>query len=235
MAKLTEKNKTLIIIVIYSIITIALWQFEIGRLIFYPFTVLGTWFHEMGHGLMALFLGGSFHSLEIYSNGSGLAITSGSLFLASIGNGLVAMAGPIGPTIAGATFIACAKNEKASKIALIVLTILLIGSSLYWVRSWFGTPVVLGFGLICLLAVVKSSEKFMKNLILFLGVQACLSVYMSIDYLMTKQFTKNEELMMSDTGNMELYLLLPHWFWGGIIIFISVIAIWRSLRFTLKN
>lgn len=234
MAKLKEKNKTLIIIIVYSIVTIVLWQFEIGRLIFYPFTVLGTWFHEMGHGLMALFLGGSFHSLEIYSNGSGLAKTSGDLFLGGIGRGLVAMAGPIGPTIAGAAFIACAKSEKASKIALIILTVLLIGSSLYWVRSWFGTPVILTFGIICLFAVIKGSDKFMKNLILFLGVQACLSVYISVDYLMTKQFTKGDELMMSDTGNMELYMLLPHWFWGGVIVFISVLAIWRSLKFTLK-
>lgn len=234
MAKLSEKKKTLVIIIAYSILTIVLWQFEIGRLIFYPFTVLGTWFHEMGHGLMALFLGGSFHTLEIYSNGSGVALTSGDLFLGSVGKGLVALAGPIGPTIAGATFIACAKTEKASKIALTVLAILLIGSSLYWVRSWFGTPVVLSFGVIALFAVIKGSDKFKQNLILFLGVQACLSVYISIDYLMTKQFSKNGELMMSDTGNMELYMLLPHWLWGGVIIFISVFAIWKSLKYTLK-
>lgn len=234
MAKLSEKKKTLVIIIAYSILTIVLWQFEIGRLIFYPFTVLGTWFHEMGHGLMALFLGGSFHTLEIYSNGSGVALTSGDLFLGSVGKGLVSLAGPIGPTIAGATFIACAKTEKASKIALTVLAILLIGSSLYWVRSWFGTPVVLSFGVIALFAVIKGSDKFKQNLILFLGVQACLSVYISIDYLMTKQFSKNGELMMSDTGNMELYMLLPHWLWGGVIIFISVFAIWKSLKYTLK-
>ncbi len=234
MSKLSEKQKTIIIISLYSIVTIVLWQFEIGRLIFYPFTVLGTWFHEMGHGLMSLFLGGSFHSLEIYSNGSGLAKTSGDLFLGSIGQGLVSLAGPIGPTIAGATFIACSKQEKSSKIALVVLSILLIGSSLYWVRTWFGTPVILFFGLLATFGAIKGSAKFQKNLILFLGVQACLSVYISIDYLMTKQFSRDGELMMSDTGNMELYMLLPHWFWGVLIVFISVFAIWRSLKYTLK-
>lgn len=234
MPELSNKNKKTIIIILYAMISVLLWQFELGRLIFYPFTVLGTWFHEMGHGLMALLLGGSFHKLEIYSNGSGEALTSGGYFLGSIGNGLVALAGPIGPTIAGAAFIISSKTEKASKTALSILTVLLIGSSLYWVRNWFGTPVILFFGLISLFALLKGSVKFQQNLILFLGIQACISVYMSISYLMMKQFPRNGEQLMSDTGNMELYLLLPHWLWGGIIVFISIFAIWKSLKHVIK-
>lgn len=234
MAELSNKQKKIIVISVYSILSVVLWQFEIGRLIFYPFTVLGTWFHEMGHGLMSLILGGGFHELEIYSNGSGVALTSGEYFIGSLGNGIVALAGPIGPTIAGATFIASSKSEKSSRIALIILSVLLIGSSLYWVRNWFGTPVVLFFGIMSTLAVLKGSVKFQQNLILFLGVQACISVYMSINYLMIKQFSRNGELMMSDTGNMELYMLLPHWLWGGIILFISIFTIWKSLKYALK-
>jgi hypothetical protein len=32
--------------------TVVLWQFAAGRYLLYPFTILATWFHEMGHGLV---------------------------------------------------------------------------------------------------------------------------------------------------------------------------------------
>ena len=42
----------------------------------YPFTLLGTWVHEMGHGLGALLCGGRFDRLEIFEDASGLAFTA---------------------------------------------------------------------------------------------------------------------------------------------------------------
>jgi hypothetical protein len=71
-------------------VTLLLWQFSWGNYILYPFSILATWFHEMGHGLTALFLGGNFHKLVMLPNGSGYAVHSGSLFLGPIGRALVA-------------------------------------------------------------------------------------------------------------------------------------------------
>ena len=48
-----------------AIVTAIMWQIPIGNYILYPFSILATWFHEMGHGLMALMLGGQFQKLEI--------------------------------------------------------------------------------------------------------------------------------------------------------------------------
>ena len=44
-----------------------------GRLILYPFTLLSTWVHEMGHGISALLVGGHFLRLDIYADASGMA------------------------------------------------------------------------------------------------------------------------------------------------------------------
>ena len=229
-----ESQKNLLIILIISALTVAGWQFETGRLILYPFTVLGTWFHEMGHGLAALVLGGNFHQLVINSNGSGYAQWSGDLFLGNVGKAIVAAFGPIGPTIAGSIFIISSKDEKWTKWALIVLAVLLLISGFYWVRSWFGTPVVLFFGLLSAFVVYQGSSKFQKYTVLFLGVQACLSVYLSIDYLFMPLANVTGEDQLSDTNVISTFLFLPHWFWGGLIIFISVIAIWKSLKYALK-
>lgn len=234
MIKLNEKNKKIAIISAYSLVSIILLQFELGRYIFYPFTILGTWFHEMSHGFMSLIMGGSFHQLEINSDGSGVALTSGDYYIGDLARGLVALAGPIGPTIAGAIFIITSKEEKSSKIALIVLSVLLVVSSLIWIRNWFGTPIILLFGVLCAYSSLKGSIKLQKNLILFLGIQACISVYMSISYLMIESFEKNGEVMMSDTGNMEKYLFLPNQVWGCIIIFVSFFAIWKAFKYLLK-
>ena len=53
-----------------------IWQSPFLGQVRYPFLLLGTWFHEMGHGITALILGGKFEYLEIYSNGGGVAYTS---------------------------------------------------------------------------------------------------------------------------------------------------------------
>lgn len=233
--KITNKQALITWILILSVLTITAWQFEVGRLILYPFTVLGTWFHEMGHGLMALILGGSFHELEIFSNGSGLARWSGPVFAGNIGKGLVAAAGPIAPTIGGAVFLMASANEKWSAIILYILTVLLIISGIYWIKGTFGLVVVLVFGALTGFVAFKAKAKIKQFYLIFLGVQACLSVYLSIDYLLATQANVSGELQMSDTGVMELYLFLPHWFWGGLIVFLSVITIWKALVYAIKN
>jgi len=226
---INNNQKVIIWIGVFSLITIVLWQIPFGMLILYPFTILGTWFHEMGHGLMAVLLGGSFERLEIYSNGSGLAYWNGDLFFGGFGKAMVAAAGPLGPTIAGSLFIIFSRKERAAKITLIVLTILLLISGVYLVRTWFGTPVILGFAVIFGFIAFKGNRNWQKYTLIFLGVQACLSIYMSIGYLLSPGGEINGKVINSDTVVMQNELVLPYWFWGTVLIFISVFAIYTSL------
>ena len=119
-------------------VTLVLWQFSWGDYILYPFSILATWFHEMGHGLTALLLGGDFRKLVMLPNGSGFAIHSGSLFLGPIGRALVAAGGPLGPAFAGGLFIISSRRYKNAHICLMILGGLLLLSVLIWVRSLFG-------------------------------------------------------------------------------------------------
>jgi hypothetical protein len=42
-------------------------------------------------------------------------------------------------------------------------------------------------------------------------------------------------LGLSDTAQMQKYLLLPYWFWGGLMAIASVIILVQSLRITYKS
>ena len=215
-----------------AVATVVLWQIPYGDYILYPFTILATWFHEMGHGLAAIFLGGNFQQLKIFPNGSGVAYHSGRLFLGPIGRAFVAAAGLMGPPIAGAILILASRSFKTASISLKVLGGFLVFSVLIWVRSLFGIVAILLLGLIILGIGIKGNRWFQGFSIQFLGVQACISTYHQLDYLFT---ATAGPLGVSDTGQIQRQLLLPYWFWGGLIAVASLVLLVQSLRIAYKQ
>ncbi|MBD2301563.1 MULTISPECIES: M50 family metallopeptidase [Nostocales] len=215
-----------------AIATAVLWQVPGGDYILYPFTILATWFHEMGHGLMALILGGQFQKLEIFSNGSGVATYRIATSLGPLGPGLVAAAGPMGPPIAGAALILASRSFKAASLSLKVLGSFLLLSTLIWVRSWFGLLAVPLLGLIILGISLKAPRWMQGFAIQFLGVQACVSTYHQLNYLFSYSAGS---LGLSDTAQMQRYLLLPYWFWGGLMAIASLIILIQSLRIAYRS
>ncbi|MBE9050336.1 M50 family metallopeptidase [Nostocales cyanobacterium LEGE 11386] len=215
-----------------AIATILLWQVPGGDYILYPFSILATWFHEMGHGLMALLLGGRFHQLQIFSNGSGVATYGISRSLWPIGPALVAAAGPMGPPLAGAALILASRSFTAASLSLKILGGFLLLSTLIWVRSWFGLVAIPLLGLIILGISLKAPRWMQGFAIQFLGVQACVSSYHQLNYL----FSYNAgPLGISDTGQMQKYLLLPYWFWGGLMAIASLVILFQSLRIAYRS
>lgn len=53
--------------------TVGLYLVPYGRYVAYPLLLLSTYAHEMGHGLTALVTGGTFESLVMSADGSGVA------------------------------------------------------------------------------------------------------------------------------------------------------------------
>jgi hypothetical protein len=215
-----------------AIATAILWQFPAGDYILYPFTILATWFHEMGHGLMALMLGGDFRKLMIFGNGSGLAsYTLGSGFI-PLGPGLVAAAGPMGPPLAGAALILASRSFKTASLSLKILGGVLLFSTLVWVRSGFGLIAVPLLGIGILGIAFKTSRWVQGFAVQFLGVQACVSTYHQLNYLFSY---RAGALGLSDTAQMQRYLLLPYWFWGGLMAVLSLIILVQSLRVAYRS
>lgn len=227
-----NQKKGLILLISAAIATVIIWQIPFGNYIVYPFTILATWFHEMGHGLMAILLGGKFSELLIFANGSGIASHSGPVILGPLGQALIAAAGPMGPPIAGAALIIAGRRAQTSRIGLTLLGSLLLLSTVIWIRSIFGLIAIPLFG-ISILVIAMKGQPWLKSFVTqFLGVQACISTYHQIDYLFTRVVLIDGNRMLSDTGNIAQNLLLPYWFWALAITIFSFTLLIQSLRLT---
>lgn len=216
-----------IILIGIALFTGILWQIPIGKIILYPLTLLSTWYHEMAHGLMVLILGGNFKKLEIFANGSGLARYEhpNSLFSKPIGKVLISAAGPMGPPIIGASFIWVSRSWQTSQNILVVLSSLMLISVLIWVRTWIGILVISLLGLIILGIGLQASPEIQVFTTQFLGVQACISTFRDFNYVF--RYCEGN----SDTAKIAEVLLLPHWFWGILIVITSIFLLIQSLRF----
>ena len=235
--KLKRKSNWSIFII--AIIVFSIWQFPSLGIIRYPFILLGTWFHEMGHGITALCLGGSFNHLEIYENGGGVAYTAynpQNLFLPhNITRALVAAGGLLGPCFVGSLLIISAVNHKTAKWALRILIITMILSIFIWVRSLIGIIVLSVISLTLLTILYSKKSTYVTWTILFLGIQSTLSTYLQLDYLFTGTFMRNGSKNTSDTQQIANNLFGTYWLWAIVIIIISVFVLWKSYGYYLRK
>ena len=215
--------------------SILLWQTYLGRLVLYPFTMLSTWFHEMGHGLAAMLVGGRFEQLAIYSDGSGVAQSFISAEASVFSHAFISAAGPLGPPIVGAALIIASRSRRATRIALGVLAGALLLSTLIWVRSLAGWLVLPLIALALIAVLMRGSLKVQDFVIQLLGVQAAISIWQDFGYLFSAGGSVGGQLQRSDTAAIADSLLLPYWFWGGAISLAILALLAASLRFALRR
>ncbi len=217
-----------------AVVTIVLWQTAAGRYLLYPFTILATWFHEMGHGLCAMLLGGTFFQMKLFPDGSGYAVYSGTRFMARPGVALVAAAGPAGPALAGACLILASYRRRWSRFALASLATMMLVSALVWIRTLFGITVIVALALVLLLVALKADDWWRGLSLQFLGVQASISLFLQIGYLFTEQVRMSGQLVYSDTGQIAAALFLPYWFWATVLtaltLWLPAWSLGRTLR-----
>lgn len=223
------------LLIAVAVASIVLWQTTFGSLLLYPFTILATWFHEMGHGIAAMLTGARFERLVIFPNGSGVAQTLRPADGSRLQDALVAASGPLGPAIAGALLIIASRSPRATRIALAVLGTALILTTAIWVRSLTGWLVLPGLG-VAILALARFGTPPQQRLgIQVLGVQAAISAWQQFGYLFSAGGTIDGRLHRSDTGAIADALLLPYWLWGAVISALIVALLWGSLRVAFRR
>ncbi len=221
-------------LIIAAVIVIMLPSVPFGAYLLYPFTILTTWFHEMGHGLTALAFGMDFQQLVILPNGSGYAQSAGPE-ISSVARASIAGGGPIGPSLVGALLILASSRHTLWRPALLLLAGALVVSTLIWVRSATGVVVLplvaAGIG-----AIAWKGKRWLQLFaVQFLGVLAALSMFRDWDYLFSESGTVGGQVMLSDTGVMEQALFLPHWVWAILLVLVSGLMIGASLKYALNR
>ena len=218
-----------------ALASILLWQTALGSLLLYPFTILATWFHEMGHGLAAMLTGRGFERLLIFADGSGVAESLRPSDGYRLTDAVVAASGPLGPALAGALLIIASRSPTATRNALAVLGVALVLSTLIWVRSLTGWLVLPALGIAIALLALRGSVPWQRFVIQLLGVQACISAWQQFGYLFSPGGIVGGRLHRSDTGAIADVLLLPYWFWGASISAAILVLLWWSFRLAFRR
>jgi hypothetical protein len=206
-----------------------------GIYIAYPFLILTTWFHEMGHGLTAAVLGQSFERLVLLPDGSGFAeyLISGNA--SRLVQAAISAGGPLAPSIVGAGLIVASAHPRAWRPVLWGLVAAILASTIIWVRSatgWWALPVaaaILG------LVAWRGSGGVQRFALQFTGLTAAWSVFGAWRYFLTEQVVIDGQAQLSDTGAIAAVLLLPYWFWAAAILITAALTFFAALRYALDD
>ena len=222
-------------LILAGFIVIALPSLPFGNYLVYPFTILTTWFHEMGHGLTALLLGQSFERLIIYPNGSGVAESMISRDASPLALAAFAAGGPLAPTFFGAGLIMASAHQKLWRPVLWGTSIAIFASVILYVRSTVGFAVLPLIALSLALIAWKAAPGVNRFTLQFLGLLGALSMLSDYRYFFTEEVEIGGRTMLSDTGQIEAALWLPHWFWAALILLISATMVGASLKYALNE
>lgn len=209
-------------------LTLLLYMIPYGRWALYPLLLISTVVHELGHGLVALAVGGQFHSLQIWWDASGVAQYSGPF--SRLDQAAIAAGGLLGPAaVAGLLFI-CGPHLRACRIVLGVSAGILALACLLWVSNLFGWLFVATLAALLLFTALKAPDGWAQFITVFLAVQLALSVFARGDYLFTGTAVTAAGTMPSDVGQIAQALGLPYLFWGALIALCSLALLAFGLR-----
>ncbi len=224
-----NSRKAFFLLLIAALAFFLLSQFQLGRLILWPFIIVTTFIHELGHGLTAIALGGDLNRIEIYTNAAGLARFSG--ISSGLALALVAFGGLIAPSIAGAIFITSGKSRRASSIVMLGLSLIIIVSSLLWVRTAFGFTVLILFAISFAFLARGSSNSLHQFLIQFMGVHMLVDTFTrTLRYLFSASANIDGRQHHSDTGVIAANIGGGYLLWAIIIAAFSIGILAYSLR-----
>jgi hypothetical protein len=215
-----------------TLITFGFYIIPFGSFIGYPFVMLSTLVHEMGHGLTALAVGGRFESFQMWSNGSGVAQIGG--FSNRFASALVSAGGLLGPACAAALGFILSRKESLARLTFTILGVFLVASEFLWVRNSFGWIFVGVLAGIYLWLAQQPKGWLAQAALVFFSLQLSLSVFSRADYLFTPLAHTSAGVMPSDVAQIADALFLPYWFWGGVCAAFSGLVLFLGLRTALK-
>ncbi len=222
-------------LVLAGLVVVMLPALPFGAYLVYPFAILTTWFHEMGHGLTALALGQQFQQLLIFASGSGVAQSQVAGDASRFTLAAIAAGGPLAPSVVGAALIVVSAHPRLWRAALWLSAAAILVSVMIWVRSPVGyamLPLVAG---VLMLLAWRGSPGFVRFALQFLGVLGAMSMLRDFDYLFTEQAVIEGRPMLSDTGQIAAASGLPHWFWAGSILLASALMVGAALKYALTE
>ncbi len=186
---------------------------------------ISTWAHELGHGLGAVFTGGTFKELTVFPNFSGLALTATTN---DFQRTMVLVLGLLGPSLLGVLMIIFTRALNWYRVAIVVLALLLTMSQI-WAADSF-TRLALGGGTIILAAIAwKVPNQAVLYISHIIAIGLCLNALTGFGYFFIGNAEIAGSLYRSDAGALSDILGGPHWMWGGLVAALSVVILFAGV------
>ncbi len=217
---------------LWSIVaTVALPRIPVLHALWLPLLWLSTVAHELGHGVTALLVGGSFNHFVIRPDGSGTAFSS--IPAGNIADALVSAGGLGGPAIVAATWFVMAHRPLGARLGLGIFGAAFIAVACLVADPGFTQVYLLSVGGLAVAAAALLSASWAQGTLVFLAVQMSLSVYTRSDYLFTEVATPSGS--PSDVASMASSLGGPYWAWGLACGLFSALVLVLGLRWFLRG
>ena len=191
-----------------------------------PFKWLESYFHEISHGLAAIFTGGKVIQIQLFANGAGLCTTQGghSFTIAFMGYAGAILWGTIIYSLAG-------KHQRIAQFFTGLILLLLVFSLVFWVRDVL-TMVILGVLVAMFFMLIKMNQlKHVQNLLQLLGLLVLLNSLFSPFYLIDGRDLGDGAALATKTGIPEL-IWVAIWF---ILAVVALLSLSKSNNGTLSN
>ncbi len=184
------------------------------RFLLLPFDYLNTHLHEMGHAIVAILTGGHVERIEVYASAAGVTLSRGGIPAA------ILMSGYLGASLFGSAMVQSSNTEKASRIWLRVLGILVLISNIIWVRGDIvGWTIGLAWPVVILFLAARLKGDQVLFAAQFFGVQQCLNAIKSLrDLILLSGSTTSTDaqLLANDTHIPAIVWAL---IWTGVSLF----------------
>lgn len=202
----------------------------------YPFRLLITTIHELGHGVAALLTGGRFSHFVIDPGGSGVAYTGGGW------RWVIIPAGYLGVALFAAALFRLGRNPRLSRAALGI-----IGAAMLVLSLWFGRPgavslsaiagsvpgLVTGviFGIIFLKVALQSGPATIIFFLHLVAIKAGLAAFDDI-FTVIGLATQGGAVPHTDAHAMAEMTHLPAVLWGLSWVVIAAALIGGAIKAT---
>lgn len=228
-AELSKGARTALLVSVVG--TVVLYAIPDGWYLAYPLRLISTAVHELGHGIAAIFMGGDFEELRMWSDGSGVARSTG--VGGGFADGFVSAGGLCGPAVGAAVFLYLGRKSSWARWCLTGFAAFLVLAMVLWVRGTFGLVFVGGLAAACFVLARLPAEVAQIGLV-FLATQLALSVYSDGGYLFTQWAETGGGKFPSDVQQIAEAIGGPYWLWGLLCAAFSaavlVAAAWLYLR-----
>lgn len=187
-----------------------------------PFNWLESYFHEISHGIAAIFTGGNVLRIQLFANGAGLCTTQGGLGF------VISFAGYAGASLWGwGIFKLASAHQRVAHVFSVLIFILLVSSIIFWGRdvlTWFILAVL---AIIFLLTIKLQKIHYLQRLMQLFGLLILLNSLSSPSYLLDGRH-------LGDGAALASMTFIPEIIWILIWFSIALLALY-SLYKTAKK